>query len=119
MHDTTSRAAQLTTSLTVSSPCLCLRVQGELDLHTADQLLEDGYPVRPDLTTVLVDVGDVTFCDSAGIKALLALSERERAYGRSVVVVRATPFIWRLMRLCGVTDRLTSLRPARTLAAAV
>lgn len=117
MHDTTSRPAQLATSLTTSSPCLCLQVRGELDLHTADQLLADAFPERPDLTTVLVDLGDVSFCDSAGITALLELSERERARGRSVVVVRATPFIWRLMRLCGVTDRMTSLLPAQALAA--
>ncbi len=116
MHDTISRTAQLTTSLTTSSPCLCLAVQGELDLHTADQLWEREYTTRPDLTTVLVDLGDVTFCDSAGISALLELSERQRARGRSVVVVRATPFIWRLMRLCGVTDRMTSLRPLQALA---
>lgn len=118
MDDTTARPAQLTTSLTVSAPCLCLRVRGELDLCTADQLLHADHPAQPDLTTVLVDLGDVTFCDSAGITALLALGERQRAQGRSVLVVRATPFLWRVMRLCGVTEQLTPLRRAAALATA-
>lgn len=110
MHVTTALPAHLTTSLTANAPCLCLRVRGELDLSTADQLLEADYPVRPDLTTVLIDLGDVTFCDSAGITALLKLSARQREQGRSVVVVRATPFVWRVMQMCGVTERLTPRR---------
>jgi anti-anti-sigma factor len=101
-------------SLVANPPCLCLSVRGELDLATAAELPTDDFPSRRDLTTVLVDLGDLTFCDVTGLRALLAFSRRHEALGRSVAVVRATPFMWRLMRLCGVDDRLGTVRPLRT-----
>jgi anti-sigma B factor antagonist len=103
-------------SLAPNAPCLCLQVRGELDLSSAKELPLDDYPGRPDLTMVLVDLGDLTFCDSAGLRALLTFSRLHQAQGRSVAVVRATPFMWRLMRLCGVTERLTSVHPVQVLA---
>lgn len=101
-------------SLVANPPCLCLSVRGELDLATAADLPRDDFSSRRDLTTVLVDLGELTFCDVTGLRALLAFSRLHEAQGRSVAVVRATPFMWRLMRLCGVNDRLGTVRPLRT-----
>ena len=113
-REQSGRSSLLNSSLIAFPPCLCLSLRGELDLSSAGDLPQDTFSSRRDLTTVLVDLGDLTFCDASGLRALLAFARRHRAYGRSVVVVRATPIMWRLMRLCGVTDRLRSVRPARS-----
>jgi anti-anti-sigma regulatory factor len=60
------------------------------------------YCSRPDLTTVLVDLGELTFCDGIGLRELLTFRRIHEAQGRSVVVVRVTPFIQLLMRILGI-----------------
>jgi len=114
MHEPSQRPRLFKASLVPDPPVLCLHLQGELDLCSAAEMPRDDYSSRPDLTTVLVDLRELTFCDSAGLRALLTFSRLHEAQGRSVAVVRATPFVWRLMRLCGITDRLASVRPIRT-----
>lgn len=113
MHEPSQRPNLLQVSLVPNSPCLCLHLRGELDLCSAGEVPRDAYASRPDLTTVLVDLGDLTFCDATGIRALLNFSRIHQAQGRSVAVVRATPFIWRLLDLCGITDGLQPARPVR------
>jgi anti-anti-sigma factor len=106
MHDPSERPSLLKASLVPEPPCLFLDLRGELDLSSVMEVPRDEYSSRPDLTTVLVDLGELTFCDLTGLRALLTFRRIHEAQGRSVVVVRARPFTWRLMRLCGITDRL-------------
>jgi anti-anti-sigma factor len=115
MYEQPQQPSPLKVSLVAESPCLFLDLRGELDLCTVKQVPRDAYSSRPDLTTVLVDLGELTFCDGAGLRALLTFRRIHEAQGRSVTVVRANPFIWRLMRLCGITDRLEPARSAKTL----
>jgi len=114
MPEQAGRSNLMNYSLVTNPPCLCLSLRGELDLCSAGEVPRDEFASRRDLTTVLVDLGELTFCDATGLRALLAFSRIHEAQGRSVAVVRATPFMWRLMRLCGVTDRLGSVRPLAT-----
>jgi anti-anti-sigma factor len=114
MHEPSQRPDLFKVSLVPNPPVLRLHLHGELDLCSAAEVPRDDYSSRPDLTTVLVDLRELTFCDAAGLRALLAFSRLHEAQGRSVAVVRATPLVWRVMRLCGVTDRLTSVRPIRS-----
>ena len=114
MHEPSQRPSFLKVSLVPEPPCLFLDLRGELDLCSVKEVPRDEYSSRRDLTTVLVDLGGLTFCDMAGLRALLTFRRIHEAQGRSVVVVRATPFIWRLMGLCGITDRLEAQRPAST-----
>lgn len=112
MYEQSPQASLLKVSLVPEAPCLFLDLRGELDLCTVKDIPRDAYASRPDLTTVLVDLGDLTFCDLTGLRALLTFRRIHEAQGREVVVVRATPFLWRLMRLCGITDRLEYARTA-------
>ena len=110
MHQWSEQPSLLQVSLDIESPCLFLCLRGELDLCSVQEVPRDEYPSRRDLTTVLVDLGELTFCDGSGLRTLLKLRAIHQAQGRSVVVVRAKPFLWRLMRLCGITDRLELTR---------
>lgn len=112
MHELSEQPNLLKVSLVPETPCLFLDLRGELDLCSVKEMPRDDYSSRPDLTTVLVDLGGLTFCDVTGLRALLRFRRIHEAQGRTVVVVRANPFLWRLMRLCGITDRLEFERPA-------
>ena len=113
MHELSQQPSLLQVSLVPEATCLFLSLRGELDLCSVNEVPRDDYSSRPDLTTVLVDLGELTFCDLAGIRALLTFRRIHEAQGRSVAVVRANPFVWRLMCLCGVTDRLQLATPAQ------
>lgn len=112
MHELSQPPSILKVSLVPEPPCLFLALSGELDLCSVREVPRDAYSSRKDLTTVLVDLGELRFCDATGLRALLTFRQIHEEQGRSVAVVRAHPFIWRLMRLCGITDRLESARPA-------
>ncbi|MGZ4436160.1 MAG: STAS domain-containing protein [Nocardioidaceae bacterium] len=116
MSEQSQRPSLFEVSLVPDPPCLCLTLRGELDLCSARELPRETYSWHRDLTMVLVDLGELTFCDCTGVRALLAFRRIHEAQGRSVVVIRATPFMWRLLQLCGVSDRLRVERPASTIA---
>ena len=106
MPPLSSAPTMLMASLVCEPPCLFLDLRGELDLSCVHEIPMDAYASRPDLAMVLIDAGELTFCDVAGLRALLGFGRIHEAQGRSVAVVRASPVLRRLMRLCGFTDRL-------------
>ena len=115
MHKPSQRPSLLKASLVLEPPCLFLDLRGELDLSSVKEVPRDAYASRRDLSAVLVDLGELTFCDVTGLRALLNFRRIHEAQGRSVSIVGANPFMCRLMRLCGITDWLESARPAATL----
>ena len=112
MYESSQRRSLLQVSLVPEAPCLFLALGGELDLSSVDEVPRDDYSSRPDLTMVLIDLGELRFCDLAGLRALVTLRRIHEAQGRQVAVVRASSFVWRFMHLCGVTDRLEVAPPA-------
>ena len=79
-------------------------VRGELDEASStelDRLLSE----RPDVTTV--DLGEVSFVDSAGLRALLVARQRLAAEGLDLVVRRSSGAVRRVMRLAGVSHLFT------------
>lgn len=104
----------LKVSMTPEAPCLFVEISGELDLCSVAEIPSEDYSSRTDLTMVLVDLGGLTFCDFTGLRALLRFRRTHEAQGRSVAVVRATPFVWRLLRLCGLTESMSTSEPVTT-----
>jgi anti-sigma B factor antagonist len=69
-----------------------LAVSGDLDLSSADQLADRARELIPDAPgLLLIDFSAVGFCDSAGIRALLAVRNAAQRAGCAV-------------RLTGVND---------------
>ena len=114
MYQQSSAPNLLKASLVPEPPCLFLDLRGELDLSSVNEVPLEEYSSRSDLPAVLIDLGELTFCDVAGLRALLAFARIHQAQGRLVAVVRANPAFWRLIRLCGVTERLELTRPDNT-----
>ena len=79
-------------------------VRGEIDhsnaRHLRDEILAAATKRRP--RTLKVDLGLVTFLDSAAVGALVGAQREASAEGVRVVVDRASPFVHRQLRVAGV-----------------
>ena len=85
-----------------------VRVAGELDVATAPRLC-----ARLDATRVgrrprlLVDLSDVDFCDSTGLRALLGAASEVRAHGgRFAIVCPPSGDVARLLEIVGAGEWL-------------
>jgi anti-anti-sigma factor len=76
-------------------------VRGELDEATGMRL-EARLQQHPEVTCV--DLGEVSFVDSAGLRCLLLLRQRLIDRGDSLVVRRSSGAVRRLLRLAGVSN---------------
>lgn len=92
-----------------SSGSLVVRPDGELDMASAP-LLEaalttamDGSPAA-----IAVDLSDLTFLDSTGVRVLLTAGRRAGREDRSFVLRSPRPPVLKVLRLTGI-ERLVSI----------
>ena len=95
-----------------------LAPEGPLDIATVTeahkQLLELDLPPRGELT---LDLSDVTFMDSTGIRLLLQAREHAARRGAALVVVRGSDDVMRVLELVGLCDQLEIVAPRERTAA--
>ncbi|MGH2713080.1 MAG: STAS domain-containing protein [Thermoleophilaceae bacterium] len=78
-------------------------VGGELDVNAAPELRTAlSEAIERGATTVVVDMGEVTFIDSTAIGVLLAARERLRPSGGALEVVCAEPNVVRVLEIVGM-----------------
>jgi anti-anti-sigma factor len=107
-HEDVSRqrgAARLRVSLRVEAPRLIVRLGGELDITNAGVLLGLSGVDRPDLSTVILELQDLTFCDADGLSALWDFREAQIAQGRSLWFARINARVRPVMELSGFAYR--------------
>ena len=87
-------------------PRALLELRGELDMSGVALVTAEVAALlgRPGVTAVDVDLGAVTFLDSAGLNCLLKLQAEAAAAGIPLLVVAASPGVRRVVELAGVTD---------------
>ena len=61
---------------------------------------------------LVLDLAEVTFIDSAGMRALLIVRENLAATGRALRLANVTPEVKRLLDLVGLTGVLSGDEPA-------
>jgi anti-anti-sigma factor len=83
-----------------------LRLAGELDVATAPQLRAAIDAARPRRGTLVLDVAQLSFMDSAGLHLLLDAHAAARAAGHDVVVAGAEGPVLLAMRATGVDLRV-------------
>jgi anti-anti-sigma factor len=101
---------------------LCLRVRGRLDSSWADHLATAlDEVIRAGAYRVVLDLGDVTFLSSAGIRVLLVAYKQLQALRGSLAVCRASEQVRSVLTLSGLNDLLlleegppAARRPATT-----
>ena len=78
-------------------------VGGEVDLETASQLSEHALVALREVSPhIALDLTDVTFMDSTGLKVLLSVARRSEAAQGSFAVVGASRTVLRLLTLTGL-----------------
>jgi anti-anti-sigma factor len=65
---------------------MTFHLRGELDLHTADVVLDRLREVPEGCTRVVLDLAGVTFLDSSGIAFLVRSRRAHQLVGRDLVV---------------------------------
>ena len=87
-----------------------LALHGELDISTTDELARAASGIAPG-TELVIDLTDLEFMDSAGLRALMNLDLRAREEGWTVSLTSPQPAVLRLLKLSGFEDRIP-IRPA-------
>ena len=100
----TTRAGQLTTSCSCSEPgTLTIGLDGELDLATAPALERLLREVERDRwPTVVLDLRQLSFIDSSGIRALLTANDRIGRRGGRMFVRHPSRAVRRTLAAIGV-----------------
>jgi anti-anti-sigma factor len=98
---------QVSTRLLVDGT-MRVELRGELDLASTgalrDQLSADVTTMKP--SSVVVDLGLVTFMDSTALSALINMRRTADSVGAPLRVVNPSPFVARLLRVAGVAEAL-------------
>jgi anti-sigma B factor antagonist len=89
-------------------------VRGELDLHSS-AILTDRLAELSDVIDIELDVGGVSFIDSAGLRALLVASKAASDRGAELRVVVLSDQMARVVEIAGVTDLLPGVPTARVI----
>jgi anti-sigma B factor antagonist len=97
-----------------------LELAGEIDLSTAPELYDAGLArIDAGTTGLVLDLGGVTFCDSAGLSAFVRLKKRATEAGGTVVLARPVPIVRSVLDLTGLAELipvLLTVAEARTAA---
>jgi anti-sigma B factor antagonist len=80
-----------------------LRVHGELDISTADQLRRAVAPHLATGNRLILDLGDVTFCDSTGLAVLVGFHKRLAATGGRLELHNPVQRVLHLLTITGLT----------------
>ena len=79
-----------------------IALSGELDLRTAPILEESLVRVEADgVTAIVVDLVELTFIESTGLRALITARERAFASGRQLLLFGAKPNVRRVFEVTG------------------
>jgi anti-anti-sigma factor len=86
-----------------------VRVSGEIDLSAAERLeaaLREAESGSPD--TVILDLREVTFIDSTGLRTITSADARARNDGYEFKIIRGSEQVQKLLHLTGM-DKILPL----------
>jgi anti-anti-sigma factor len=91
--------------------CLVIHVDGEIDYGTASQLRDEAASAMQGTgnSRLVVDLGDVTFCDSSGLAVLVGIWKAIHARGGRLVLARVPARCRRLLTRTGLA-RILQMR---------
>ncbi|MDN5747768.1 MAG: STAS domain-containing protein [Pseudonocardia sp.] len=97
----------------MSSEDQLVALRGELDISTlaqAEAEIEAAESAQP--AVLVVDLSDLTFVDSSGVRLVLLADGRARAAGRRLAVRLGEGPALRVFHALGLVDKLEILTPA-------
>jgi anti-sigma B factor antagonist len=79
---------------------------GELDIASTEGLDQELETLENDASVIVLDLREVEFIDSTGVRTLIAADERARSNGRRLVIVRGSNAVDRLLSVTQLDRRL-------------
>ncbi|GII21809.1 STAS domain-containing protein [Planosporangium mesophilum] len=79
-----------------------LRIRGELDLSTAEQLRAAAAPYLTAGGRLVLDLSEVTFCDSTGLAVLVGFHKRLAASGGGLELYAPVQRVRHLLHITGL-----------------
>ena len=84
-----------------------IRARGEVDLAAAPKFQEAiDAAIESKPTSMLIDLSEVTFLDSSGIRVLVDAQRRLKEAGASFTIDGMSPALTRVFEIAGVIDLL-------------
>jgi anti-sigma B factor antagonist len=83
-----------------------LELHGELDLAGAPLLQEAIDSAEGQAPMLVLDLEDLAFIDSSGLRVILSAHERAKERGHELALTRGSQQVQRLLMIAGVSDRL-------------
>jgi anti-sigma B factor antagonist len=97
----------LSISIGTADNLAVVAVSGELDLATASELLAAvGDLIDTGHDRVVLDLGDLTFCDSAGLSVIARLTKRIGAVQGALILARPARIVRAVLEVTGMTELL-------------
>lgn len=85
---------------------IVLRLHGELDLASAPILQGQIESAEAAETTLVLDLDDLEFIDSTGLRIILAAHERSQERGQMLALTRGSQQVQRLMSITRAGEHL-------------
>lgn len=87
---------------------------GALDMASAPQLEDALASLCSDSKRTTLDCSGLTFCDSAGLSALIRAHQRHQADGRHLTLTASPHVLQRLLTMTGLDDYLDTAATTAT-----
>lgn len=111
MHSAEARSAKADGSFSISSRRLeegiLVALTGDVDLATAAVVDEELRRAEQSESLIVLDLADVSFMDSTGLRTVISADQRLRERGGSLRIVNAPSQVTRLFDLVGISEHLT------------
>jgi len=105
--DSVRKDGRLTVRIEQHGDSLVVRALGELDIATANSLDDElGRVWYCDAAPILLDLGEVDFLDSVGLRSLLAAAKHSRENGDRLRIRIASAPVRRVIDVSGVERSL-------------
>ena len=99
--------ADLRVSVTRGGDETVVAVIGELDMSTAERLSEAvNAELREGQNRIVLDLAELTFCDSLGLGTLVVLSRTAAVQQTYLLLRNPSPFFTRMLDVTGVRSGL-------------
>jgi anti-anti-sigma factor len=83
-----------------------MELRGELDLSSAGQLEAELEKIHRQAKRVIIDLSQLEFIDSSGVRTLLKAASDAKLNGHTVVLLRARPEVQRIFEVAGLENNL-------------
>lgn len=102
------RDAGLTVTVLAATRCRAvLRVDGEIDLATADLITAVAAPqITKERRDLQLNLGGVRFADCAALRAIVSIHNQCLAAGGRLILTELTPPVARLLRVTALDEAL-------------